>query len=268
MERDKVTTTKIRSAKLGGGKITMITAYDHPFAKIVDRAGVEIILVGDSVGNNVLGYENTIPVTMEEMIHHIKAVSRARPKALLVADMPFMSYQTSVQEAVLNAGRLIKEAGVEAVKLEGGNAIKEKIKAIIEAGIPVMGHVGLTPQSFHATGGYKVQGKNTDDAERVRTEALLVEEAGAFSVVLECIPMKLAKTITEELAIPTIGIGAGPYCDGQVLVLHDVLGLGGDLRPRFIKRYADLDSIVSTAIKNYIKDVQQGIFPTEEQSFR
>lgn len=267
MDRDKITTAKIRSAKLGGDKITMITAYDYPFAKIVDRAGVEIILVGDSLGNNVLGYETTIPVTMEEMLHHTKAVSRARPKALLVADMPFMSYQTTVEEALRNAGRFIKEAGAEAVKLEGGSAVREKIKAITGAGIPVMGHVGLTPQSYHALGGYRVQGRNTDDAERVRAEALTVEESGAFSVVLECIPMKLAKAISEELAIPTIGIGAGPHCDGQVLVLHDVLGLGCGPKPRFVKKYADLDSIVYAAIRNYIEDVERGLFPAEEQSF-
>lgn len=267
MEREKITTAKIRAAKLGRKKITMITAYDFPFAKIVDMAGVDIILVGDSLGNTVLGYETTIPVTMEEMIHHTKAVSRARPKALLVADMPFMSYQPSIEEAVRNAGRFIKEAGAEAVKLEGGNVVKEKIKAISEAGIPVMGHVGLTPQSFHAIGGYKVQGKSSDDAERVRAEALIVEEAGAFSVVLECIPIKLAKMINEELVIPTIGIGAGPHCDGQVLVLHDVLGLSCAIRPRFVKKYADLESIIYSATKNYIEEVERGLFPSEEQSF-
>ncbi len=248
-------------------KITVLTAYDYPFAKILDEAGIDIIMVGDSLGNAVLGYANTLPVTMDEMIHHTRAVRRAVKTALLVGDMPFGSYQESLVDCVKNAVRFVKEAGAQAVKLEGGKTVTEKIKALVEMGIPVMGHVGLTPQSVHQFGGFKVQGKNRKTAQNILKDAEAVEKAGAFSVVLEGIPHKLGKRITEALSIPTIGIGAGPCCDGQVLVLHDLLGLSGDFQPRFVRRYADLGKAVAKAAKDYQRDVQKGKFPSLEESF-
>lgn len=244
----------------------MLTAYDHPTAKILDKAGVDTILVGDSVGPVVLGYPNTIPVTVEEMIHHTRAVVRGTKRALVIIDMPFMSYQESIEQAKHNAGRMLKESGAEAVKLEGGSAMRETIRAMVDVDIPVVAHIGLTPQSIHRMGGYKVQGKG-EDVSRLIGDAKAVEEAGAFMVVLECVPRQLAKEITEMLSIPTIGIGAGPDCDGQVLVLHDLLGLLGDFRPKFVKQYANLSDIIDTAVKSYISEVTSGAFPDDSQSF-
>jgi len=263
----KMTAPGIRAMKAGGEKITMLTAYDTPFARILDQAGVDILLVGDSVGSVVVGYPNTLPVTVEEMIYHTKAVVKGVARALVVIDMPFMSYQISIEDAKRNAGRMIKESGAEAVKLEGGVNMKGVIKAIADIDIPVMGHIGLTPQSVHQMGGYKVQGKAEEQKRKIMEDAMAVEEAGAFSLVLECIPTELATEITDRLSIPTIGIGAGIHCDGQVLVIHDVLGLLGDFRPKFVKSYVDLRAIISQAVENYMDEVRKGKFPTEEHSF-
>ena len=262
---EKVTVPIFRERK-GKEKLTMLTSYDYAFASIVDQAGIDSILVGDSVGNTTLGYPNTIPVTVEEMIHHTKAVTRGAQKALIVIDMPFMSYHESIEQAKRNAGRMIKESGADAVKLEGGVRMKEVIRALVDIEIPVMGHIGLTPQSVNRMGGYKVQGKGKD-AEGLILEAKAVEEAGAFSVVLECVPRKLAKEITEMLTIPTIGIGAGPDCDGQVLVIHDLLGLFGGFRPKFVKKYLNMREQMDSAIKNYIEEVRGGAFPDDSHSF-
>lgn len=248
-------------------KITSLTAYDYPTARLVDAAGVDILLVGDSLGNVVLGYDSTLPVTMEEMLHHVRAVRRATERALLVADMPYGSYHSSVAEGVANAVRFIKEGGAEAVKVEGGERRLELISRLVEAEIPVMGHVGLTPQSVHAFGGYKVQGKTVDAAERLLRDARAVEAAGAFSVVLEGVPRELAARITAELRIPTIGIGAGPDCDGQVLVLHDLIGLVFSAKPKFVRRYADAAAVIAQAIAKYCEDVRTGRFPADEESY-
>jgi 3-methyl-2-oxobutanoate hydroxymethyltransferase len=262
---EKITVPVVRERK-GKEKITMLTAYDFVFGDIMDRAGIDMILVGDSVGTTMLGYPNTIPVTVEEMIHHTRPVVRAAKKALVIIDMPFMSYQESIEQAKKNAGRMIKESGAEAVKLEGGINMKDVIKAMVDVEIPVMAHIGLTPQSIHRMGGYKVQGKGKE-AERLMSDARAVEEAGAFSVVLECVPRQLAKEITEMLSIPTIGIGAGPDCDGQVLVIHDLLGLLGEFRPKFVKTYVNLRQEIDTAVKNYIREVKEGAFPEDVHSF-
>lgn len=264
----KVTIQDFLKKKAEGRKITMLTAYDYPFAKIVDEAGIDGILVGDSVAMVVQGLENTLPVTMDEMIYHTKLVSRAVENAIVIGDMPFMSYQASIEDAVRNAGRFLKEAGASAVKLEGGSEAAEQIRAMTRSDIPVMAHIGLTPQSIHRMGGYKVQGKTDETSKRLIEEAHTVEDAGAFSLLLEAIPMKLAKKITDELSIPTIGIGAGPSCDGQVLVLHDVIGMFERFVPKFVKRYANLKDEAFSAIKNYKEDVEKGIFPSEEQSFK
>ena len=263
----KVTVPSIKAMKGEGEKITMLTAYDTPFARILDEAGIDILLIGDSVGSVVAGYPNTLPVTIEEMIYHTKAVVRGTGHALVVIDMPFMSYQISIEDAKRNAGRMIKESGAEAVKLEGGVNMKGVIKAITDIDIPVMGHIGLTPQSIHQMGGYKVQGKVEEQKRKVMEDAIAVEEAGAFSLVLECIPTELATEITGRLSIPTIGIGAGVHCDGQVLVIHDVLGLLGDFRPKFVKSYADLRTIISQAVTEYRDEVRNAKFPTEEHTF-
>lgn len=249
-------------------KIAMLTAYDYPFAQIVDEAGIDAILVGDSLGMVVQGLENTLPVTMDEMIYHTKMVARAVKNAMVIGDMPFMSYQTGIEDAVRNAGRFLKEAGASAVKLEGGAEIASHIKAMTKSDIPVMAHIGLTPQSIHRMGGYKVQGKTEESANKLIEEALIVEDAGAFSLLLEAIPMELAKKITGKLSIPTIGIGAGPHCDGQVLVLHDVLGLFERFVPKFVKRYANLKEDALKAIKAYKEEIEKGIFPSKEQSFK
>lgn len=267
MERKKITPVDIQKMKEEGRKITMLTAYDYPTALLEDRAGIDIILVGDSVGMTVLGYENTIPVTMDEMIHHTKAVTRGAKYALIIGDMPFMSYNTSEREAILNAGRFMKEGGADAVKLEGGASVKEIVRAIVKAGIPVMGHIGLTPQTISMLGGFKVQGKDAQTAQRIIEDALLLEDAGAFSVLLEAIPAPIAKRITERLKIPTIGIGAGPYCDGQVLVVHDMLGLFDRFTPKFAKRYVNLSQEMLKAFEAYREEVLQGIFPTDQHSF-
>lgn len=248
-------------------RITCLTTYDYPSARLVDEAGVDIILVGDSLGMVVLGYDTTLPVTMEEMLHHTRAARRGTHRALLVADMPYGSYHTGVHEAVENALRLIKEGGAEAVKLEGGERRLEIISRMVEAEIPVMGHVGLTPQSFNALGGFRVQGRTTDTAEQLVRDARAVEAAGAFSIVLESVPRELAATITRELRIPTIGIGAGPDCDGQVLVYHDLVGLTAGPTPRFARRYAEMGELVKNAVRAYCDDVRAGTFPSDAESF-
>lgn len=264
---EKVTITKLQQMKNERKKITMLTAYDFPTACILDQCGIDILLIGDSVGNTILGYSNTLPVTMEEMIHHTKAVTRGRKRALVVADMPFMSYQVSLEEAKRNAGRLIKEGEAEAVKVEGGENVEPIIKAITEIDIPVMGHIGLTPQSIHRIGGYHLQGKDEKQREKIIADALAVERAGAFAIVLEVIPASLAQDITNLLKIPTIGIGAGIHCDGQVLVINDLLGIVSGFRPKFVKRYANLKEIISQAVKEFITEVREGKFPDENHSF-
>lgn len=264
---EKVTVPEIRGMKERGEKIAALTAYDYTFSRVLDEAGVDILLVGDSLGSVIQGHESTLPVTLEEMIYHTKAVVRGRKRALVVADMPFLSFQVSVEEAKRNAGRFLQEAGAEAVKLEGGVSMLETIEAIVQMGIPVMGHVGLTPQSIHRFGGYKVQGKEKERKEVILQDALAVEEAGAFSVVLESVPKDLAQEITRRLTIPTIGIGAGVDCDGQVLVVHDMLGLFDVYKPKFVKRYADLKGVMAGAVKNFVAEVREGKFPDEEHSF-
>ena len=264
----KITIQDFLRKKTEHKKITMLTAYDFPFAKIVDEAGIDAIIVGDSLGMVVQGLDNTLPVTMDEMIYHTRIVSRAVSNALVVGDLPFMSYQACVEDAVRNAGRFIKEAGATAVKIEGGAEVAEQIRAMTRSDIPVMAHIGLTPQSIHRMGGYKVQGKTEASAQRLLDEARIAEDAGAFSLLLEAIPMGLAKKITEKLSIPTIGIGAGPYCDGQVLVLHDVIGLFDRFLPKFAKRYVNLKDEALKAINRYREEVEKGVFPGEEQSFK
>lgn len=266
--RAKVTLPQIRAMKERGEKITMVTAYDYPSALLADQAGLEMILVGDSLGMVVLGYQSTVPVTMDEMVHHTRAVMRANPAALVVADMPFLSYQASVADAVYNAGRLIKEGGADAVKLEGGQPVVPAVRAIVEAGIPVMGHLGLTPQSVVQLGGYRVQGRDAAVAEKIAADAVALAEAGVFSLVLECVPVDLARRITAELAVPTIGIGAGPACDGQVLVYHDLLGLFDRFKPKFVKRYVNLSTTIVKALEEYREEVRRGKFPAEEHCFR
>lgn len=256
-----------KEAKQTGKKLTMLTAYDYSTAKLMDEAGVNSILVGDSLGNVMLGYEDTLSVTMEDMIHHGAAVSRAAKNALVVIDMPFMSYQTSVYDAVVNAGRLMKEGRAGAVKLEGGREVSEQIKAITDCGIPVVAHLGLTPQSVNAFGGFKIQGKNEEAAKKIIEDALIVEEAGAFCLVLECVPAKLAGLITEKLSIPTIGIGAGNACDGQVLVYQDMLGMFSDYVPKFVKRFANVGDIMKQAFRDYIESVSDMSFPAAEHSY-
>ena len=267
MERKKLTIPDVLQRKSEGKKISMLTAYDFPLASFIDKAGIDIILVGDSLGMVVLGYENTIPVTMEDMLHHTKAVKRAVKYALLVGDMPYMSFHKSKEDAIYNAGRFIKEAGCDAVKLEYYPGVIEITKAIVQAGIPVMGHIGLTPQTAMQLGGFKVQGRDAQTAQALIETALSFEEAGCFSIVLECIPDKVAKIITEKLKIPTIGIGAGPYCDGQVLVTHDMLGLFERFLPKFAKQYVNLGPKIVEAIEKFKEEVEKGIFPDKEHSF-
>lgn len=262
--RKKVTTLAFRQKKERGEPITMLTAYDYPTALAMDEAGVDSILVGDSLGMVVLGYENTLPVTMEDMLHHSRAVARGAKSALLVGDMPFMSYQVSVEEAVRNAGRFLQTGGMDAVKLEGGRERVDAIRAIVAAGIPVMGHLGLTPQSINQLGGFRTQGKTARAARRLLDDAILLEEAGCFSLVLESVPTQLAEYISRQVAIPTIGIGAGGGCDGQVLVSHDILGLFDRFTPKFVKKYADLHTEIQKAFRDYISDVQAGKFPAAE----
>lgn len=264
----KNTVLTFQQAKENGEKLTMLTAYDYSTAKLIDEAGVNSILVGDSLGNVILGYEDTISVTMEDMIHHGAAVARGAKNALVVIDMPFMSYQTSVYDALVNAGRLMKEGRGDAVKLEGGVEVCPQIKAIVDAGIPVCAHIGLTPQSINAFGGFKVQGKSEAAAKKLLEDAKAVEEAGAFAVVIEGVPAKIAALITEQLHIPTIGIGAGKDCDGQVLVYQDMLGMFSDFTPKFVKRYANIGEVMKEAFQNYIKEVQDGVFPAEENMYK
>ena len=263
----KKTVTTFAKAKASGEKLTMLTAYDYSTAKLMDEAGVDSILVGDSLGNVVLGYEDTVSVTMEDMIHHGAAVARGAKEALVVIDMPFMSYQTSVYDAVVNAGRLMKEGRANAVKLEGGVEVAPQIKAITQAGIPVCAHIGLTPQSINAFGGFKVQGKTEAAAQKLIDDALAVQDAGAFAVVLECVPEKLAALVTEKLDIPTIGIGAGNGCDGQVLVYADMLGMFSDFTPKFVKRFAESGPRMTDGFKAYIKEVKDGTYPSAEHTY-
>lgn len=264
----KNTISTFLSSKKSGEKLTMLTAYDYSMAKLIDSCGVNGILVGDSLGMVCLGYKDTLKVTMEDMIHHTKAVSRGTSNALVVGDMPFMSYHTSIYDAVMNAGRFIKEADAEAVKLEGGASVCEQISAIVKAQIPVMGHIGLTPQSVNMFGGFKVQGKNENDAKKLIDDAKRIEEAGAFAIVLECIPAKLAELITKEVSIPTIGIGAGNSCDGQILVYQDMLNMFSDLKPKFVKTFANVGDVMKEGFKEYINEVQNGTFPSEEHIFK
>lgn len=264
----KNTSVTFKDSKKNGEKLTMLTAYDYTTAKLLDESGIDSILVGDSLGMVVLGYDDTLSVTMEDMIHHSAAVARGAKNALIVTDMPFMSYQTSVYDAVVNAGRLVKEGKAQAVKLEGGIEFCEHIKAIVNASIPVCAHLGLTPQSINAFGGFKVQGKGKEAAQKLLDEARTVEQAGAFAVVLECVPAKLAKKISESISIPTIGIGAGTGCDGQVLVYQDMLAMYPDFKPKFVKQYTQLGSVMKDAFKQYIDEVKSGVFPSEEHTFK
>ncbi|MEW6286018.1 MAG: 3-methyl-2-oxobutanoate hydroxymethyltransferase [Chloroflexota bacterium] len=264
--RKKITTLTFRQKKERGELITMLTAYDYPTALAMDKAGVDSILVGDSLGMVVLGYENTLPVTMEEMLHHCRAVSRGAKTALLIGDMPFMSYQVSVEQAVRNAGRFLQEGGMDAVKLEGGRERADAIRTITSAGIPVMGHIGLTPQSIHQLGGFRAQGKTAAAAKRLVEDALLLEEAGCFGIVLESVPARLAELISKRLSIPTIGIGAGNGCDGQVLVTHDLLGLFDRFTPKFVKKYANFHAEMQRAFADYIEDVETRRFPAPEHT--
>ena len=264
----KNTVSTFKEQKVKGDKITMLTAYDYSTAKLMDESGINGILVGDSLGMVMLGYEDTLPVTMEDMIHHTAAVCRGCQDTLVVGDMPFMSYQVSVEEAVYNAGRLMKEGRCHAVKLEGGAAVCPQIKAIIDASIPVMAHIGLTPQSVNTFGGFKVQGKSEEAAKKLIEDAKAVEEAGAFAIVLEAIPAKLAKIISNNVSIPTIGIGAGAGCDGQILVYQDMLGMFSNFNPKFVKKYADLGMIMKDAFAQYIKETKEGTFPAPEHTFK
>jgi 3-methyl-2-oxobutanoate hydroxymethyltransferase len=263
----RVTITEIKEMKQRKEKIPMLTAYDYVTAKMVDEAGVPLILVGDSLGMVMLGYESTIPVTMEEMIHHTKAVVRGATKALIIGDMPFMTYHVSISDALHNAAKFIQEGGAQAVKLEGGEVVADKVRRLVDCGIPVMGHIGLTPQSIHQLGGFKVRGKAVEEAKKLLNDARILEEAGAFAIVLECTPAPLSKLITQKLAIPTIGIGAGPDCDGQVQVISDILGLYTDFVPKHAKQYARLAGEIKNAVSSYISEVKSLSFPTMKQSY-
>lgn len=268
MSKTRVTTVTLREMKERGEKISMLTAYDYPVARLLDEVGIDVVLVGDSLAMVGLGYETTLPVTMEEMLHHVRAVTRGVTRALVVADMPFGSFQISLEEGVRNAGRFLKEAGAHAVKLEGGREVADLTRRLTGIGIPVMGHLGLTPQMVHQFGGFKVQARSAAAAERLLEEALLLEEAGIFSLVLEGIPWQVAEVITAEVKTPTIGIGAGSACDGQVLVTNDLLGLFDDFTPKFVKRYAQLKDTITAAFARYHEDVKAGQFPGPEHAFR
>ncbi|MFA6356251.1 MAG: 3-methyl-2-oxobutanoate hydroxymethyltransferase [Candidatus Omnitrophota bacterium] len=267
MERRKVTIPDILRKKQEGRKITMLTAYDYPSGRLIDEAGMDMILVGDSLAMTVLGYESTIPVTMDEMVHHSKAARRGIKYALLIGDMPFMTYNIGDKETIRNAGRFIKEGGCGAVKIEGGAEMAETVKALVRSGIPVLGHIGLTPQTATQLGGFKVQGKDAKSARKLIDSALALEKAGCFAIVLECVPDKLAELISGKLEIPTIGIGAGPHCDGQVLVTNDMIGMFDRFMPKFVKKYADLWPQLSNAFKRYREDVEDGKFPSREHCF-
>ncbi|MHA1247791.1 MAG: 3-methyl-2-oxobutanoate hydroxymethyltransferase [Candidatus Thorarchaeota archaeon] len=263
----RVTTHRIRMMKKKGKKIVMLTAYDAPTAQILSECGVDIILVGDSVGNSLLGYESTIPVTLDDVIHHCAAVRRGNPRSLIVGDMPFMTYKVSIEQALENCARMLQEGGAEAVKIEGGGRVVDTVRAVVDAGIPVMGHIGLTPQSIFEFGGYRVQGRTADAAEKLIEQARRLEDAGVFSIVIELVPSETAKAITESVSVPTIGIGAGPHCDGQVLVLWDMLGLFEDFKPKFVKQYVNIRRVIVDAVSQYAEEVRSGIFPDPEHSF-
>lgn len=267
MAKAKMTIPQFQELKKKGQKFRMITSYDYPFAAMVDKTPIEMILVGDSLGMTVLGYDSTVPVTMEDMLHHIKPVVKGAPNTFIVGDMPFGSYNESISQGIHNANRMMKEAGADCVKLEGGATVVELVREMVKAGIPVMGHIGLTPQTAAQLGGFKVQGKNEETARKLIQDAKLLEEAGAFSIVLECLPAVVGKMVTEQVPIPTIGIGAGPYCDAQVLVIHDVLGIFDKFTPKFVKKYAELNGQIIAALNTYAKEVQDGTFPDEEHSF-
>ncbi len=262
----RITINQIAELKRKHEKFPMLTAYDYSTAKLVDEAGIPLILVGDSLGMVLLGYETTLSVTMEDMLHHVKAVVRGSKRAMVIADMPFMSYQAGVSDAMRNAGRFLQEAGAQAVKLEGGERIADTVKKLVDHGIPVMGHIGLTPQSINQLGGYKVQGKTSAAAAQLIKDAKSLEDAGAFSIVLESVPLQLAKHITENSGVPTIGIGAGVHCDGQVLVINDMLGMFSDIHPKFVKQYANLSENISDALTRFSSEVKNGIFPEEKHS--
>ncbi len=261
----RLRTTALKEMKLAGNQITCITAYDYQMALLVEEASIEVILVGDSLGNTVLGYDSTIPVTLNDMIHHTKAVARASKSSLIVADMPFLTYNVTIEESLRNAGRLIQEGGAQAVKLEGGKPVANVIRKLTELGIPVMGHLGLTPQSVHQMGGYMVQARTFDQAKNLLEDAQILQESGAFAVVLEAVPSELAKLVTERLSIPTIGIGAGNYCDGQIQVINDILGFSSH-SPRHSKQYADINAVVLNALNGYAQEVRDGKFPTSKES--
>ncbi len=263
---DRITAPAVKARK-GGPKLRMTTAYDAVTARIADNAGADVILVGDSVANVVLGHDDTLAVDVDQMVHHTAAVARARPKALIVGDMPWLSYHVSVEDAVRNAGRLVREGRAEAVKLEGGRKRRAVVEAVLGAEIPVMGHLGLTPQSVHAMGGYRVQGKAAEAARELIADARALDEAGVFALVLEGVPDLLAEVITKEVSAPTIGIGAGPHCDGQVLVIHDVLGFGGGHQPKFVRRYANLEDDAVAAMRRFFSDVQSGVFPADDETY-
>jgi len=263
----KITTQTVVEMKHKGEKISMLTAYDYTMARIIDRAGIDVILVGDSASNVMAGYETTVPMTLDHMIYHTSCVVRGVDRALIIADLPFMSYQVTPKEALISAGRMMKEAGAHGVKVEGGKSIAETVRRIVDAGIPVMGHLGLTPQSIYKFGTYKVRAKEEQEAEELLADARRLEEAGCFSIVLEKIPAELARKVTESLSIPTIGIGAGSACDGQVLVLHDMLGLNKEFNPRFLRRYADLDRTITQSVKDFIGDIKAGDFPSEDEQY-
>ncbi len=263
----KITTTDLKSMKNEGRKIVALTCYSYSMARLMVQADIDIILVGDSLGMVELGYEDTLPVTIEEMLHHIKAVKRAQPEALIVADMPFMSFNIEKNETLRAAGRLVKDGGAQAVKLEGGEVVAETVRFLVDNNIPVMGHLGLTPQAVHKMGGFKVQGKDQESAEKIIKDAVILEKSGVFALVLEGIPAELAKTITESISIPTIGIGAGQYCDGQILVVNDMLGIESEVKPKFVRRYADLGSDIIKAFGQYSKDVRDSKFPSEKESY-
>ncbi|MHA2118107.1 MAG: 3-methyl-2-oxobutanoate hydroxymethyltransferase [Candidatus Thorarchaeota archaeon] len=261
------TTYRIRLMKKKGKKIVMLTAYDAPSAQILSECGVDIILVGDSVGNALLGYESTVPVTLDDVIHHSAAVARAKPNSLIVGDMPFMSYKVSEEQALENCALMLQEGGAEAVKIEGAGREIDIVRAVVDSGIPVMGHIGLTPQSIFEVGGYRVQGRTAKQTKEMVKQAQALEDAGAFSIVIELVPSETAKVITETIGIPTIGIGAGPHCDGQVLVLHDMLGLFQDFKPKFVKRYANIREVIQNAVNEFSSDVREGKFPDADYSF-
>jgi 3-methyl-2-oxobutanoate hydroxymethyltransferase len=267
MAPPRVTTTHLTRMKQQGEKIVMVTAYDYPAASLVDEAGVDVVLVGDSLGMVMLGYDTTIPVTLDDMLHHTKAVVRGVKRALVATDMPFLSYQPSIEDAIRNAGRLLQEGGAQAVKLEGGISVCPQVHALVAAGIPVIGHLGFTPQSVNVFGGYKVQGRDERAAQRLLADAKALEDSGAFCIVLELVPEDVAARITASVSVPTIGIGAGVHCDGQVLVLHDLLGIGGKVHPRFVKRYAQVGDTIREAVSQYAREVREEKFPAAEHSF-